>query len=123
MNITIQQYHHGAEIVKSNLNGLWLCRVLKGSIQVLFEQKTLKLVAGTVFAVQEGAAFRVKSSTRNMVVEVMAFDESLMNVSYMLWLGRRPTSGRWKRPFGATQRWMSHLAECLLLIMSCFGWQ
>ncbi|MDD6582559.1 MAG: hypothetical protein PUF10_07805 [Bacteroidales bacterium] len=72
MNITIQQYHHGAEIVKSNLNVFWLCRVLKGSIRVLFEQKTLKLSAGTVFAVQEGATFRVQSSTKNMVVEVMA---------------------------------------------------
>lgn len=84
MKITIQQYHHGAEIVKSNLNGLWLCRVLKGSIRVLFEQKTHKLSAGTVFAVQEGATFRVQSSTQNMVVELMTFDESLMNVVYAL---------------------------------------
>lgn len=37
-----------------------------------------------MFAVHEGAAFRVQSSTRNMVVEVMAFDESLMNVVYAL---------------------------------------
>lgn len=36
MKITIQQYHHGAEIVKSNLNGFWLCRVLKGSIRGTF---------------------------------------------------------------------------------------
>ena len=61
MNVTIQQYHHGAELVKSNLNGLWLCRVLKGSMRVLFEQKSYKLAAGTVFAVQEGATFRVDS--------------------------------------------------------------
>lgn len=33
---------------------------------------------------QEGATFRVQSSTKNMVVEVMAFDESLMNVVYAL---------------------------------------
>ena len=84
MNITIQQYHHGAELVKSNLNGFWLCRVLKGSIRVLFEQKTHKLAAGTVFAVQEGATFRVQSSTKNMVVEVIDLDESLMNVVYAL---------------------------------------
>ncbi|MCR4858633.1 MAG: helix-turn-helix domain-containing protein [Bacteroidales bacterium] len=84
MNITIQEYHHGAELVKSNLNGLWLCRVLKGSIRVLFEQKSYKLATGTVFAVQEGATFRVQSSTQNMVVEVMNFDESLMNVVYAL---------------------------------------
>lgn len=37
-----------------------------------------------MFAVQEGATFRVQSSTKNMVVEVMAFDESLMNVVYAL---------------------------------------
>ena len=84
MNITIQEYHHGAELVKSNLNGFWLCRVLKGSMRVLFEQKTYKLTAGTVFAVQEGATFRVQSSTQNMAVEVMNFDESLMNVVYAL---------------------------------------
>lgn len=36
MKITIQQYHHGAEIVKSNLNGFGLCRVLKGSIRGTF---------------------------------------------------------------------------------------
>ncbi|MCR4858534.1 MAG: hypothetical protein K5890_10135, partial [Bacteroidales bacterium] len=84
MKITIQQYHHGAELVKSNLNEFWLCRVLKGNMRVLFEQKSYKLAAGTVFAVQEGAMFRVQSSTQNMVVEVMAFDESLMNVVYAL---------------------------------------
>lgn len=121
MNVTIQEYHHGEELVKSNLNGFWLCRVLRGSMRVLFEQKTYKLTAGTVFAVQEGATFRMQSSTQNMAAEVMVFDESLMNVVYAL-LERRPTSGRWKRPFGATQRWMSPLAECLPPIMSCFGW-
>ena len=84
MNVTIQEYHHEKELVKSNLNGFWLCRVLKGSIRGTFEQKTHKLSAGTVFAVQEGATFRVQSSTKNMVVEVMAFDESLMNVVYAL---------------------------------------
>ena len=40
MNDTIQQYHHGEELVKSNLNGFWLCRVLRGSMRVLFEQNT-----------------------------------------------------------------------------------
>ena len=84
MNVTIQEYHHGEELVKSNLNGFWLCRVLRGSMRVLFEQKTYKLTAGTVFAVQEGATFRMQSSTQNMAVEVMNFDESLMNVVYAL---------------------------------------
>ena len=84
MNISIQQYLHGAELVKSNLNEFWLCRVLKGNMRVLFEQKSYKLAAKTAFAVQEGATFRVQSSTQNMVVEVMTFDESLMNVVYAL---------------------------------------
>jgi len=84
MNVTIQQYLHGAELVKSNLNEFWLCRVLKGNMRVLFEQKSYKLAAETVFAVQEGATFRVQSSTQNMVVEVMVFGESLMNVVYAL---------------------------------------
>jgi AraC-like DNA-binding protein len=84
MNINIQQYRHDDELVKSNLNEFWLCRVLKGSLRALFEQKTYKLTANMVFAVQEGATFCVQSSTQNMVVEVMVFEESLMNVVYAL---------------------------------------
>ena len=84
MNITIQQYRHEIELVKSNLNEFWLCHVLKGNLRVLFEQKMYKLNAGAVFAVQEGAMFRVQSSSQNMIVEVMVFGESLMNVVYAL---------------------------------------
>ena len=84
MNYVLHQYDHSDEIVKTHLNEFWLCRVLKGNAKVLFEQGERKVLADTVFVVQEGAQFKMVSSSRDMQMEVLVFDEPLMNVVYAL---------------------------------------
>ena len=84
MNYVLHQYDHSDEIVKTYLNEFWLCRVLKGNAKVLFEQEEHKVLANMIFVVQEGAQFKVVSSSRDMKMEVFVFDEPLMNVVYAL---------------------------------------
>ena len=84
MNYTIRQYNHATAIVKDNLNEFWLCRVKKGNAKTLFEQEEFKLLTDMVLVVQEGAQFKVTSSSLNMEMEVLVFSEPLMNVVYSL---------------------------------------
>ena len=71
-------------ITRTNINEFWFCRMLKGSAKVLFNLKKHKIGSDTLFVVPEGAQFRVVSSTRNMAMEILIFDEPLMNVVYTL---------------------------------------
>ena len=84
MNYILQQYDHATAIVKTELSEFWLCHVQHGTITVSFEQEKHKMLADTVFVVPEGAQFKVVSSSRNMRMEVLVFDEPLMNVVYAL---------------------------------------
>ena len=84
MNYIVQQYDHATAIVKTELSEFWLCHVQHGTITVSFEQEKHKMLADTVFVVPEGAQFKVVSSSRNMRMEVLVFDEPLMNVVYAL---------------------------------------
>ena len=84
MNYIVQQYDHATAIVKTELSKFWLCHVQLGTITVSFEQEKHKMLADTVFVVPEGAQFKVVSSSRNMRMEVLVFDEPLMNVVYAL---------------------------------------
>ena len=84
MNYILQQYDHATAIVKTELSEFWLCHVQLGTITVSFEQEKHKMLADTVFVVPEGAQFNVVSSSRNMRMEVLVFDEPLMNVVYAL---------------------------------------
>ena len=84
MNYIVQQYDHATAIVKTELSKFWLCHVQHGTITVSFEQEKYKLLADTVFVVPEGIQFKVVSSSRNMRMEVLVFDEPLMNVVYAL---------------------------------------
>lgn len=84
MNYVLHQYDHSDEVVKTHLNEFWLCRMLKGNAKVLFEQEERKVLADTIFVVQEGAQFKTVSSSRDMQMEVLVFDEPLMNVVYAL---------------------------------------
>ena len=84
MNFVLYQYSHSDEIVKTRLNAFWLCRVQKGKAKVLFEQESHKVLADTVFVVCEGEQFKVASSSRDLQMEVLVFDEPLMNVVYAL---------------------------------------
>ena len=84
MNYILHQYDHATAIVKTELSEFWLCHVQHGTITVSFEQEKHKLLADTVFVVPEGIQFKVVSSSRNMRMEVLVFDEPLMNVVYAL---------------------------------------
>lgn len=84
MNYTLQPYDHATVIVKTELSKFWLCRVQKGTVMVSFEHEKHKMLADTVFVVPEGAQFNVVSSSRDMRMEVLVFDEPLMNVVYAL---------------------------------------
>lgn len=84
MNYAIHRYNHSDEVVKTQLSEFWLCRVLKGNVKVLFEQEERKVLADTIFVVQEGAQFKVVSSSHDMRTEVLVFNEPLMNVVYAL---------------------------------------
>ena len=83
-NYTVFHYNHTSEIIKDNINEFWLCRLQNGSMRVIFENMKHKVASDTVFVVQEGASFRVASSSRNMQLEVLVFSEQLMNVVYSL---------------------------------------
>lgn len=98
MNYAIHQYNHSDEIVKTQLNEFWLCRVLKGHAKVLFEQEERKMLADTIFVVQEGAQFKMVSFSRDMRMEVLVFDEPLMNVVYAL-LGAKADFGSLEMAF------------------------
>ncbi len=84
MNYILQQFDHATAIVKTELSEFWLCHVQLGTITVSFEQEKHKMLADTVFVVPEGIQFKVVSSSRNMRMEVLVFDEPLMNVVYAL---------------------------------------
>lgn len=84
MNYKVHLYKHSDNIVKTQLNEFWLCRMLKGKAEILFEHEDHKVLADMVFMVQEGAQFKVVSSSRDMQLEVLVFEESLMNVVYSL---------------------------------------
>jgi len=84
MNYAIHQYDHSDVVVKTHLNEFWLCRMLKGKAEVLFEQEKYKILTDTIFVVPEGAQFKLVTSSKDMQTEVIVFDEPLMNVVYSL---------------------------------------
>ena len=83
-NCDIINYNHSSKIVKDDLYESWICHIQKGKVKVVFEQTEYKVAADTIFFVQEGATFKVLSSSRDMQMEVIVFKEALMNVVYSL---------------------------------------
>jgi AraC-like DNA-binding protein len=114
MNYSICHYDHSSSIVKTVLVEFWLCRVKKGKLTVLFEQKKYKVLSDTVFVVPEGAQFKVTSSSRDMQMEVMAFTEPLMNVIYSL-LGAEADFGTLETTFWSDKLLDAPFARGLVL--------
>lgn len=114
MNYSICHYDHSSSIVKTVLVEFWLCRVKKGKLTVLFEQKKYKVLSDTVFVVSEGAQFKVTSSSRDMQMEVMAFTEPLMNVIYSL-LGAEADFGTLETTFWSDKLLDAPFARGLVL--------
>ena len=102
MNYAIRQYNHSTPVVKTGLTEFWLCRIQKGTVTVSFEQEKYKVLADSVFVVPEGAQFKVVSSSRDMQLEVLVFDEPLMNVVYSL-LGAEADFGTLEMTFWSSK--------------------
>ena len=102
MNYILQQFDHATAIVKTELSEFWLCHVQHGTITVSYEQEKHKMMVDTVFVVPEGAQFNVVSSSRNMRMEVLVFDEPLMNVVYAL-LGAEADFGSLEMAFWSSK--------------------
>ncbi len=98
MNYEFYRYDHSSEIVKTNLNEFWICRVDKGRVTIQFEQEQYELSTDSVFIVQEGARFKMLSSSPDMIMECIVFYESLMNIVYSL-LGAEADFGQLETSF------------------------
>ena len=85
-------------LVKNNINETWLCRVVRGGATLLFDLKQQRVTSKTVFIVPEGVHFKVLSATSHLEMEVLVFDESLMNVIYAL-LGAEADFGSMQQAF------------------------
>lgn len=103
MNYEIHQYDHFSEIVKADIYEFWFCRVKEGRLTILFEDKKYKLPTNTVFIVQEGARFKMLSSSRDMKMECFVFYETMMNIVYPL-LGAEADFGELDMMFIDDQR-------------------
>lgn len=85
-------------LVKGNINETWLCRVVRGGATLLFDLKQQRVTSKTVFIVPEGVHFKALSATIHFEMEVLLFDESLMNVVYAL-LGAEADFGSLEQAF------------------------
>ena len=85
-------------LVKNNINETWLCRVVRGGATLLFDLKRQCVTSKTVFIVPEGVHFKALSATSHFEMEVLLFDESLMNVVYAL-LGAEADFGSLEQAF------------------------
>ena len=85
-------------LVKNNINETWLCRVVRGGVTLLFDLKQQRVTSKTVFIVPEGVHFKALSATIHFEMEVLLFDESLMNVIYAL-LGAEADFGSLEQSF------------------------
>lgn len=85
-------------LVKININETWLCRVVRGGATLQFDLKQQRVTSKTIFIVPEGVHFKVLSATSHLEMEVLVFDESLMNVVYAL-LGAEADFGSLEQDF------------------------
>lgn len=82
MKNTINVFSHGSEIVKTELYETWFCRLVQGRARILFNLEEHDIEAITVFSALEGDDLKVVSSSDDMRMEVLVFDNALMNSIY-----------------------------------------
>ena len=114
LNYTFHKYVHDAGIVKSDLNGFWLCRLIQGNIRILFEQSEYEIKKGAVFVLQEGVRFKWLSNSPDMELEVLSFHVQLMNIVYSL-LGAEADFGSLKVDFWCNHRMKKPFSRLLTL--------
>lgn len=114
MNYSHHLYQYDADIVKTELNEFWLCRLLQGSATMLFEQSEYELKKGTVFVVPEGIRFKLLSATPDMELETIVFQVQIMNVVYSL-LGSEADFGTLDVAFWCDKRLKKPFSRLLAL--------
>ena len=114
MNYSHHLYQHDADIVKTELNEFWLCRLLQGSATMLFDQSECELKKGSVFVVPEGIRFKLLSATPDMELETIVFQVQMMNVVYSL-LGSEADFGTLDVAFWCDKRMKKPFSRLLAL--------
>lgn len=114
LNYTIHQYYHDADIVKTDFNGFWLCRLIQGNIKILFEQSEYEIRKGAVFVLQEGVQFKWLSKSQDIELEVLSFHVQLMNIVYSL-LGAEADFGSLGMDFWCNHRLKKPFSRLLVL--------
>ena len=78
----IKTITHGDTLKKSGMNEMWVCRVVEGETVVSFNMSEYTVHKGDAFVVMEGELFLMVSSGEGLVMEVMVFRNTLLNVVY-----------------------------------------
>lgn len=78
----IKTITHGDTLKKSGMNEMWVCRVVEGEAVVSFNMSEYTVHKGDAFVVMEGELFLMVSSGEGLVMEVMVFRNTLLNVVY-----------------------------------------
>ena len=73
---------YGDTLKKSGMNEMWVCRVVEGEAVVSFNIREYTVRRGDAFVVMEGELFLMVSSGEGLVMEVMVFRNTLLNVVY-----------------------------------------
>ena len=73
---------HGDTLKKSGMNEMWVCRMVEGEAVVSFNMREYTVCKGDAFVVMEGDLFLMVSSGEELVMEVMVFRNTLLNVVY-----------------------------------------
>lgn len=73
---------HSETLKKSGMNEMWVCRVVEGEAVVSFNMQEYTVRKGDAFVVMEGDLFLMVSSCEELIMEVMVFRNTLLNVVY-----------------------------------------
>lgn len=73
---------YGDTLKKSGMNEMWVCRVMEGEAVVSFNMREYTVRKGDAFVVMEGDLFLMVSSSEELIMEVMVFRNTLLNVVY-----------------------------------------
>lgn len=73
---------HSETLKKSGMNEMWVCRVVKGETVVSFNMREYTVRKGDIFVVMEGDLFLMASPSEALVMELMVFHNTFLNIVY-----------------------------------------
>ena len=79
---SIIDYHAASQIKKTELNEMWICRMMAGTASVSFNLHEYEIAANDCFVVTEGDLFKVHSMSDDMEMETLVIDSSFLNIVY-----------------------------------------